>query len=852
LYQPEKNELFHYEKQINVINSLSSDIIICIHEDRNGSLWIGTPNGLNFAIPGDDLTLTFTCYQQKDGLPNNYIHSILEDNDKNLWISTDKGISQFNYETNTFLNFDVNDGLQSNSFMDGVALKDESGKFYIGGISGLNVFHPDSLKKNVKQTPIILSKLKIYNSEVRPGERVSNRVILEQSLPYTENIELTNNESSFTIEFSTLDYQSDSRQNCVYKMEGLDENWYPTGTENSVSFSNLKAGDYVLRVASTSNFTPEKLQEAVLNISVLPPFWASNQALALYVFLFLVLLILYRHLINLQNSLRTKLEMSKVERKKDLEFAQMKTRFFTNIAHELRTPVTLITGPLESMIDSGKLEFETRKSLLSNVLHQSKRLKNLVNQLLDFRKIESGQMELKVVESNIVKFCKEVFLSFKEFADQKNISFEFDSEVENLSLYFDSDKTEMVLCNLLSNAFKYTPPGETVSFSVKEITEANGEKYCEIIIKDSGKGMPQETLDKIFDRFYQIVNTESVKLIGTGIGLALVKNIVELHHGRITVQSELNKGSQFVINLPLGRDHLKDEQINKNFKSSEDKFHYESDLVISKVSEPEQILTEKKLKEFTILVVEDNPEILQFVSNILNPEYTVLNAINGQEALKLLLKDEIPDLIITDLMMPKMNGISLIKSIRENEKLLHIPVILLTARSSSVFHMEGYESGVDAYITKPFKPNLLMAQVNSLIENRQRLKEYFGKKITLEPTDIEITDTDEEFINDLISLVETNLNNEDLSREFLAKSMAQSSSTLYRKLKEVSGMTTNAFIRSIRLKKAGYLLKNSNLNISEAAYQVGFNDLKYFRSCFKKQFGIKPSEYSSKNTIKQP
>lgn len=855
-YRPEQDDFLHYAKKQDDDRSLSSDIIICLHEDRRGNLWIGTPNGLNMTTPGNGQSLTFECFQVQDGLPNNYIHAILEDESGHLWISTNKGISKFNPGERIFYNYDVRDGLQSNSFMEGAAFVDDQGVFYFGGIYGVNIFHPDSIRNDSKAPPVVLTGLKVFNREVQAGLPLNDHLILERSIEYTSRISLTYSENVFSLDFAALDFRAPSRNAYLYKMEGLEEEWNFASNQRSVTYTNLKPGAYAFLVKAAGN--RESLNESVarLEIEVLPPWWATWQAYLLYLVVFVSLLLLYRYLIGRQNELEKKLELSRLEREKDMEVADMKTRFFTNITHELRTPLTLISGPLEELLERESLGNKS-KNYLMTIRYQTSRLLGLVNQLLDFRKAESGHMQLQVAEGNFVHFAREVFLSFREMADQNAIDYRFEATHEEVPLYFDRDKMEIVLCNLLSNAFKYTPPNRRITLAVRWAGPLQSpdlphlaEGCCEIVVQDSGSGMPPDLVEKIFDRFYQIVNTDSVKLVGTGIGLALVKNIVDLHQGQVQVQSEEGAGSVFTVRLPIGRNHFTDKEIIVDFRNSEDQSHYRMEpAAVPGVSvSPDQGLAPAGTDGGHLLIVEDNPEIRTFIRRIFDDRYAVSEAENGEQGL-ILAGKLMPDLIISDVMMPVMDGLEFCKNLKEDDQTCHIPFILLTARTSTVFQVQGYHSGADAYVTKPFQPSVLKAQVSSLLLGRQKLKEYFGKTITLQPTDVEITSRDEQFLHQVMQLVEENLDNDNLSREFLAQSMAMSASTFYRKIKALTGLTINAFIRSIRLKRAAQMMRDSQLNVSEIAYQVGFNDLKYFRSCFKEQFAVNPSEYIQNQNI---
>ena len=846
LYRPSTDDFLHFNKQQDDIHSLSSDIVICMHEDRKGNLWIGTPNGLNMLVPSIDQNFSFQCFQEKDGLPNNYIHGIEEDDNGYLWVSTNKGLSKFDPGQHIFLNYDIHDGLPANSFMENASFKDKDGILYFGSINGLAAFHPDSIQEQNNNPEVVLTGFKIFNQEIKAGQKFDKRIILDQAIEYESSITLASKENVFSIDYTALNFLSPSGNAYSYKMEGLEEKWNFVGNQRSVTYNNLKPGDYTFMVQTANNKGKGKTTQ--LHIKILPPFYATTLAYIFYTFLFVGLLFLYSYFINQRNQLKNNLEISRLERQQEIELAQLKTRFFTNITHELRTPLTLIAGPVEEILGSKKIRGRMKDYMLT-VHHHTQRLLDLVNQLLDFRKAESGQMLLQAAEGNIVQFANEVFLSFREMAVQKDIDFQFNFNIDTIPLYYDRNKMEIVLCNLLSNALKYSPKEGKVSLALKQVSHPNEHfidkypmGYCQITVTDNGKGMPAELVEKIFDRFYQIANSTSVKLVGTGIGLALVKNIVDLHKGEITVESQEGVGSKFIVSIPLGSAHIQANQIITDFRNSEHHSHYQlSDSAFAKYNLiDEEASKHDEPKE--ILIVEDNIEIAAFIKKIFEAEYKIFLAQNGKEGFQIA-KERIPDLIISDMMMPVMDGITFCESIKKEEKTAHIPIILLTARTSTVYKVEGFESGADAYVTKPFQPAVLKAQVNSLLIARLQLKKYFGKKITLQPTDIEITSLDEQFLNKIIQVVEENVNNDSLSRNYLAKAVNMSPSSLYRKIKALTGKTTNAFIRSIRLKRAAQMMQNTQYNISEIAYQLGFNDLKYFRSCFKEQFGVNPSQY---------
>jgi signal transduction histidine kinase/DNA-binding response OmpR family regulator/streptogramin lyase len=848
-YQSSTNNFKRYFKNTKKLGSISSDIIICLFEDSKGNIWIGTPNGLNLMIRNKNNPISFKSFQVKDGLPNNYIQAILEDDRENLWISTNKGISKFNIENETFYNYDVNDGLQSNSFMESSASKGTQGKLYFGGIYGLNHFHPDSIKNN-SPPKVVLTGLKIAGQEVLTQTNYKGRTILKNAIEYENEILLFHNENNFSIEYAALDLSS-SVNSFKYKMEGLDKEWQTSTSQKNVTYSNLNSGKYIFKVKAANDNLNNVRPETRLKIEILAPFWETWQAFALYVLMFLGLLYLYRYIITQQSILKNNLELEKLERKKEEELTKMKTQFFTDIAHEFRTPLSLISGPVETLIENDLSE-EQRKGQLSTIHYHTKRLLSLIGQLLDFRKSESGKMTLQVAKGNFAKFTHEIFLSFKDLAASKNIEFNLNLNNETVPLTYDRNKLEIVLCNLLSNAFKYTSSTIDVNLSIKGLELNTPDSlpefehgYCKVSVKDNGNGMSKDVAERIFDRFFQNSNSKTINQIGTGIGLALVKNIMELHNGNVFVKSQLNQGSEFIIQIPLGESHFSKDQFISDFKKAEDPTHYQVARTLKDYTKTTNTV-DSNLP--TLLIVEDNPEIRSYIRIIFQDNYTIIEAENGVIGLKKAV-EHLPQIIITDLMMPEMDGMTLCGELSAKEETLHIPIIMLTARTAAVFKEKGYNSGADIFVTKPFNPGVLKAQVEGLLKSRTKLKDYFGKKITLLPTEIDGSSAEEEFLNRVMILVEDNLTNEKLNREFLASKMAVSPSTLYRKIKGITELDITIFIRSIRLKKAAQMILNKEDNISGIAYHVGFNDPKYFRKCFVKQFGVTPSKFGKKQDL---
>lgn len=844
LYNYNDDNFKTFQKIQGDLFSLSSNIIINIFQDKNGIIWIATPNGLNKLIEHNDGTFTFKSYHKKDGLANSYIHAILEDKQSNLWMSTNKGITKYSKKDNSFINYNKNSGLLTNTFMEASAVKGADGTFYFGSVYGINFFKPNTIKSTNIPT-VIFTDLKVNGETINPNTNYDGYRITSKSIEYSPKITLPPSKKTFSLEYSALDFFSNTSYSYKYKLEGLDTDWNPTTLQKNITYSNLNAGNYTFKVKTTNNEENIESKIAAIEIKVLPVFWKTWQAFLVYVIIFIFLLYLYKYFITKQSELNNKLELSKLERKKEEELIEIKTRFFTDIAHEFRTPLSLISGPVEVLMDDN-INPHKQKGYLTTIYYHTQRLLNLVNQLLDFRKIESGKINLQAAKGNFKKFAYEIYLSFQELAESKDIKFKFKAQDHEIPLTYDRNRMEIVLCNLLSNAFKYSPNRSKIILSVKNFKPKKEVKkfphgYCRISIKDNGSGISSEDIKSIFDRFYRITNLKS-NHIGTGIGLALVKQIVELHKGDITVKSELDKGSEFIVKLPLGDTHFSKQELILGFKKAEDPIHYKVERILK---EETNYKPKKNEGLKSLLIVEDNIEIRSFIKTIFKSTYNIIEADNGKNGLEKVIASK-PDIIITDLMMPIMDGIALCKQLKEKKDTMHIPIIMLTARTKTVFLEEGYGSGADIYVTKPFNPKILKAQAEGLLNNRIQLKDYFSKKITLQPTDVDISSYDEKFLNDAIKIVEDNLLNENLNRDFLAQKLSMSPSTLYRKIKALTEKDTTIFIRSIRLKRAAQLLQKKQDNVSSIGYSVGFNDLKYFRKCFKTQFGVTPSKFNKK------
>lgn len=836
LYHPEKDQFQAFIQNITPGKSISNNTILCLSEDSQGNIWAGTQSGLNkiTGIDGDQLNvISFTV---KDGLPSDYIHAIQPDQREYIWASTNKGIIRFHTTKHSFAVFDKRDGIRSVVFSENASYKHKEGKLFFGGLEGLTFFDPDSIRINRFVPPIYFTSLTINNRPYEFGKTDLDSTILDRPFYETDGITLTYEENIFSIGFSALDYHAPDKNEYMYKLEGFNKDWVYAGSSRLVSFTNLKAGTYYLKVKATNSDKIWNDRYRELKITILPPPWKTWWAYSIYVAIFLSLLWATRYLGLRQAALKNQLMISRMERNQEKNLSDYKERLFTNISHEFRTPLTLILGPLEDLLQRKKLESIVEKNL-KLIQKQSKRMLRMVNQLLDFQKAEAGSIILTPQPGEIISFCYDVFSLFEDEAKRKNIHYTFHSDEKYFSFCFDPNKLEIVIFNILSNAFKFTPNGENISVTVKRL----GEKNCQIIIQDTGSGIAPNELHDIFNRFYRGKKHDATTISGTGIGLSFVKELVELHGGNIQVESDGVKGSTFTVTLPDIPIH--ETTLMYNDESLNPIMNPLPEILVNPTSmqeEQEQISTEAE--QPIILIVEDESDMLQYVYDIISPSFSVVTATNGKEGLQKAL-EVIPDLVVSDVMMPEMDGIELCKQLKSDKGTSHIPIILLTALSDMTHHLQGIREGADVYLPKPFNSQLLLVHIHNLINSRNMLKELYAKKVFLGSGNFEIKSFEEEFLFKLVKLVEDNISNSQFNNDELANMMFMSRSTFYRKLKAVTGMSGNEFIRTTRLNYASKLLASGKYSVTEAAFESGFNDIKYFRKRFQDQFGVTPSEY---------
>ncbi len=805
-----------------IINSMTLK-----HED----IWLATPSGLfKLKYKNEKLTLDDSVTKE-NGLNSDFICAVTFDEYDNLWISTHTEIVKYSEITKSIISYGDINGVRTTSFNNASFYNFNNKEIYFGGIDNITFFNPNSIINFNTVPEIIFTNLRINNNLIQYEKE---NQILDNNINYAKEIKLTHSDNFFSTSFVANDFLGKLNIKYRYRLEGYQDSWIDLQNRNEVNFASLPPGNYALMVEASrdnQNWSDPKS----INITMLGSPWKSWLAIFIYS---LVLLSIIFYLVKSNNyklKLKNKLEIAKIDKEKEMELTEAKLNFFTNISHEFRTPLTLIIGPLKELLESESLTPKTIKNL-TFIDRNTNRLLNLINQLLDFRKADHGLLKLDVSNGNFLRFSNEVFLYFKEAAKSKNIIYKFKSVQEEISFPFDRNKMEIVLCNLLSNAIKYSETGDKVVMTV-----SNEDEFCIISIRDTGIGMKAEYLDKIFDRFFQIKSGNTARMIGSGIGLAFSKKIIELHYGSIHVNSKVNLGTEFIIKLSMNP-NLYEQDMNESFINTDNiKAYNTKDFEI-----PIKNLN-INAQEYSILIIDDNLDILNYLKDILTEEYTVLQADNGDLGYEIA-SSEIPDLIISDVMMPGKDGITLCKELKSQITTSHIPIILLTARTSTVFEIEGLKTGADDYITKPFNAKVIKARIESLIENRKKLQAHLLNKVRFEPTIPTNSETDPNlenaFINKAILLVEENLDNPNFGIDNMVDALNMSQSTLYRKIKSLTGLSLTAFIRSIRLKKAAHLLVISDdLNLNQIAYEVGFNDYKYFKVSFKKQFNCLPSKY---------
>ena len=806
-----KNYVFDAEDE----KSLPYDKVLSVFEDSYRQIWLTTQGG-GFCLFHPD-TETFTRYGLKDGLPNDVVYQIVEDDDRFLWLTTNNGLVRFDPKTMEMKVFSTANGLPTNQFNYRSGFKDEAGNIYLGSINGFVAFDPRTFAENRQVPAVAITDFLLFNKEVPVGETDSP---LKSSITFSDKVVLTADQNSFSFRIAALSYQAPRMNKLMYKLEGFDEGWLTIGESPLVTYSNLGYGDYVFKVKASNSDGVWNEQETSLHLSILPPFYLSGWAYCFYVLFFMGCLVCVIFYFKRRNYRKQHRQMEMLEQEKEREVYHAKIDFFTNVAHEIRTPLTLIKGPLENIILKKEVDSETKEDLYI-MKQNTERLLNLTNQLLDFRKTETRGFRLNFTECDVVAVLRETYLRFTSLAKQKGLDFILELPQECFMADVNQEALTKIISNLLNNGVKYASTYLRISLETDE-------KVFHIRTFNDGEMIPDTMKEEIFKPFVRLDKEDEVTT-GTGIGLALSRSLAELHQGSLMME----KGEEvncFCLTLPVNQD-------STITLSAEN---------VSQVEENscgwEQEETDTKEKKPMILVVEDNPDMLAFIRKQLTTEYSVLTAMNGIEALAVL-DNHYVNLVVSDVMMPQMDGFELCKTIKSDLSYSHIPVVLLTAKTNIQSKIEGLELGADAYIEKPFSVEYLLANISSLIHNREKLRQTFAKSPFVAANTMALTKADEEFIWKLNDIIQANLHNPEFSMEDMADALKMSRSSFYRKIKGVLDLSPNEYLRLERLKQAAQLLKEGKSRVNEICYTVGFNSPSYFSKCFLKQFGVLPKDF---------
>lgn len=825
---------FKYQDHSFRNQNLLTNTVLCLHLDRLGRLWAGTEGGGLYLY--NRQKQTFEGKSREYNIPGDMVGSIEEDKRGNLWLGTNAGLVKLSVQTGskespTVCVYTAADGLQDDFFI-AQSSCNWNGELFFGGYKGYNSFFPDDMEEPQREVPFLITDIKIFNRSlsVLPPD------IREQISPvmpsFTEKIELPSSYNNFSIEFAALTYNNPEQNQYAYQLKGFDKDWQYTDAKRRFAYyNNLKSGTYKFQLKATNENGMWSGTIRELTVVVLPPFWTTWWAYMIYVLLAtLIGYCLYRTAKN-RILLRNELRLRGLEKAKSEELNHAKLQFFTNITHELLTPLTIISATVDEL----KIQTPEQSDLYAVMSRNIGRLIRLLQQILEFRKAETGNLKLRVSPGDIAAFVKNEAESFRPLIKKRKIHFSVLCDPDSIIGYFDMDKLDKIIYNLLSNAAKYNREGGYIQMT---FSYAEDKDFVSLRIKDNGKGISEERQKTLFQRFYE-GDYRKFNTIGTGIGLSLTKDLVELYEGTIIVKSELDKGTEFIVTLPIDRSYFQEEQVD-----DETILPIQNSMGYEESGREENRGTSLEKKERTILVVEDNEELLQLMVKLLQRDYNILVAENGKEAIVVLENEDI-DLIVSDVMMPEMNGIDFCRYVKNNLGISHTPVILLTAKNKEEDRAEAYEVGADAFISKPFNLPVLHARIRNLLRYKERMAHDFKNQLVFEVKDLNYTSLDEDFMQRAIACVNNHLNDCDFDQTQFVEEMNTSKSTLYKKLKSLTGLNTSAFIRNVRLKAACQVMeeKGTNIRVSELAYAIGFNDPKYFSSCFKKEFNMLPSEY---------
>ncbi|WEK17769.1 MAG: two-component regulator propeller domain-containing protein [Candidatus Pedobacter colombiensis] len=837
-YNPESHLIKIYNKNNS---NLTSNSIQSLYVDSKNNLWLGSV-GQGFYRFNEELD-SFENYSEKEGLSNPEVYKVLEDNNGLIWLSTNVGISSFSPKNKKIKNYTYHNGLQNNNFVRASGLKTTDGTLFFGGIEGFNYFSPSNIKTNYNIPPIVFTELKVNNKSIIVSE---DSTFLKKHISIADKIDLSYKQN-FSISYVALNFTSSQENKYAYQLEGYDKEWNYVGSAKVASYTNLSPGTYTFKAKGSNNDGIWNEQGSSIKVVVHPPFWLSPIAYIFYALSIVgsVLFIRYLGIKKIerkyqreQEILKAKqvFEQEKHEVQRQYELDKMKLKFLTNLSHEFRTPISLIMAPVDKILNGGSIVDVIEQA--STIKRNTRRLLNLVNQLLDFRKMDEKELTLHLQKGELVSFLQELIDSFKDLSDKKKVRLYYISELEEFYTFFDTDKMERILFNLLSNAFKFTNEGGYVKVELERSrkTYSGGDKqWFTIKVKDNGVGIPAEYHESVFARFFQNEVNTSILNQGSGIGLSITKEFVELHGGTITIESEVGKGATFIVEIPLiaGEEEIAELKEDLGTVATDEK-----------ITIPQELADEKVNGLVKVLIVEDNEEFRYYLKDNLQNRYKVIEASNGKEGWQQALYHH-PEVIISDISMPYMNGIELTNKIKSDKRTNHIPVILLTAITGEQEQLDGLETGANDYMTKPINFDILNVKIRNILKLNQKFRETYSKQIKVLSPEMEITSDNEKFLNKVILYIEDNLTDPMLSVENLSKSIGMGRGTLYRKILEITGSTPIEFIRTVKLEKALVLLEKSDMNIAQIAYCVGFATPNYFSKSFKGKYDMLPTEYIS-------
>lgn len=815
-------------KHFGISEGFYSNLINFIFKDSKNQMWVATGEGL-ILFPEDKQD--FIIYTEENGLENSHVKAIAEDQHGNIWFSSEKGIGRWSSDERRFYCYDQYDGIPQGVFMRGSVLNTQKGVFYFGSQNGVCYFNPQQPPAVATPPPIVITELHI---DFPSHHNTLNTVNTKESVMVNSSpVSLNHTQHTFTISFNVMDYSFANRVEYAYQLEGLSKEWYSIGKQNEVTFRNLHPGKYVFSVKSKIKNQDWSENISSASIIIHPPFWLTWWAKLIYITAGILLVLYILRFYKKRLQLESLLHFEKLNNEQQRKMHEEKLQFYTNLTHELRTPLSLIIGPLEDLSFDENITTPVSKKL--SLIHQNaNRLLDLINKLLDFRKTETNNMPLRVQKGDLSKLLKEIGLKYTEFNQNDNINFSIRIETEQTELYFDYEKIYIIVDNLISNAFKYTKSGE-ITVSMRTVEDDNMVSYAEIEVKDTGCGMLEESTKKIFERYFQEKN--EFYSTGSGIGLALVKSLAQLHQADVLVESELNKGSVFKVRLITNNIYP-----GAVHESESDSQGLHAGYVLEEQS------VEQINNRTIILIIDDDIEIVRYLEESLSDEFTVMTADNGRSGLEIALEN-IPDVIVSDVMMPEFSGFELCALLKKDIRTSHIPVILLTAKTSTQDKTKGYSVGADSYITKPFSSHLLKSRIINILKSREIMANQIAKINIVKKRNkltSSLSQLDNEFIERMTDIVKRNCHSDKLDIEFIAQQMKMSHSTLYRKTKAITGFSINEFVRKVKMQYAEELLLTGRYTISEIAFHVGFNSVNYFRQCFKDEFGSPPTEYVKK------